>query len=64
VETSFYTAVGHADSALSDANMLKSIWLELRKDNVEELKKKILQFGIKGIETKDRKHFVFLAMGK
>jgi len=31
---------------------------------VEELKKKILQFGIKGIETKDRKHFVFQAPGE
>lgn len=45
------------------SDRLKSIWLELRTDRLEDLKAKILQFGIKEIEYRDRDHFYFQAPG-
>jgi uncharacterized protein YndB with AHSA1/START domain len=59
----FYLGVVYDDSALSVSDRLKSIWLELRTDRPEELKAKILQFGIKEIEYRDRDHFYFQAPG-
>ena len=61
--SSFYLGVVYDDSALSVADRLKSIWLELRTDRPEELKANILQFGIKEIEYWDRDHFYFQAPG-
>jgi catechol 2,3-dioxygenase-like lactoylglutathione lyase family enzyme len=63
IGTSFYLGVVYDDSALSAADSLKSIWLDLRTDRPEEVKKKILDFGIQGIEFWDREHFYFQAPG-
>jgi hypothetical protein len=41
----FYLGVVYHNSALRVSDRLKSIWLELRTDRLEELKAKILQFG-------------------
>ncbi len=59
----FYLGVVYEDSALSVSDMLKSIWLELRTDRAEELKQKILKFGLKEIEYQDKEHFYFQAPG-
>lgn len=59
----FYLGVVYDDGALSIADRLKSIWLELCTDRPEALKAEILQFGIKEIDYRDRDHFYFQAPG-
>ena len=41
----------------------KGIWLELETDQPEELKARILHFGIQGMDYFDKKHFYFEAPG-
>lgn len=60
---SFYLGVVYDNSALSASDSLKSIWLDLRTDHPEELKREILNFGVKGIEFWDKEHFYFQAPG-
>jgi uncharacterized protein YndB with AHSA1/START domain len=59
----FYLGVVYENSALRASDMLKSLWLELRTDHPEELKQKILKFGLKEIEYQDKEHFYFQAPG-
>jgi catechol 2,3-dioxygenase-like lactoylglutathione lyase family enzyme len=59
----FYIGVSYDDSALSESEMMKSIWLDLRTDHAGELKQKILKFGIKEIKYWDTEHFYFQAPG-
>ena len=63
VGNNFNLGVVYEDSALSMADRMKSIWLELNADHPEELKKQILAFGIKEIEYFDKAHFYFQAPG-
>ena len=63
IGTNFYLGVVYDSSALSPSDGLKAIWLDLRTDHPEELKQKILEFGIKGIEFWDKEHFYFQAPG-
>jgi hypothetical protein len=60
---SFYIGVVYDDSALSESDALKSIWMEIRTDRPEELKQKTLKFGIKEIKYWDKEHFYFQAPG-
>jgi hypothetical protein len=61
--TDFYIGVVYDDSALSAADRLNSIWLELRTENPEELKQRVLAFGINEVEFWDKEHFYFQAPG-
>ena len=63
IGNTFNLAVVYDISALSNEDCLKSIWLELRTENPEELKNKILEYGIKEIEYWDKEHFYFQAPG-
>jgi catechol 2,3-dioxygenase-like lactoylglutathione lyase family enzyme len=63
IGSTFYLGVMYGDSALSKEDYLKSIWLELRTENPDELKNKILDFGITEIEYWDKEHFYFQAPG-
>jgi hypothetical protein len=63
IGNTFYLGVVYEYSALSKEDCLKSIWLELRSENPEELKNKILEFGIKEIDFWDKEHFYFQAPG-
>jgi hypothetical protein len=40
----------------------KSVWLELKSDNVEEMKRRLLDFGVRKLEIPDP-HFYFQAPG-
>jgi hypothetical protein len=51
-----------ADDALSDEGFLKALFLELKSDNVEELRQKIIAFGVKVLEVPDP-HLYFQAPG-
>src|SRR5271165_2394515 len=59
----FYLGVIYDDSAQSAKDRMQSIWLELRTDHPEQLKQKILQFGIPEIQYWDKEHFYFQAPG-
>ena len=63
IGTTFFLGVTYENSALSKEEYLKAIWLELRTDRTEELKKKILAFGVKELEYWDKEHFYFQAPG-
>jgi hypothetical protein len=63
IGTDFYMAVAYDASAPSGPDLLKSIWLELKTNDPEGLKHRILNFGIKAIETRDKEHFTFQAPG-
>ena len=63
IGNNFNLGVVYEDSALSMADRMKSIWLELRADHPEELKEQILAFGIKEIDYFDKAHFYFQAPG-
>jgi catechol 2,3-dioxygenase-like lactoylglutathione lyase family enzyme len=51
-----------ADDALSDDNFLKAIFLELKAENVEEMRQKIVAFDVKVLEVQDP-HLYFQAPG-
>jgi catechol 2,3-dioxygenase-like lactoylglutathione lyase family enzyme len=63
IGNTFYLGVIYDDAAQSPKDRFQSIWLELRTDHPEELKQKILQFGIAEIEYWDKEHFYFQAPG-
>ena len=63
VGTDFFLGVVYDDSALSAADGLKSIWLELRTPEPEALKARILEFGIQEASFWDKEHFYFQAPG-
>jgi len=61
--TGFYIGAVYDDSALSDADRLNSIWLDLRTEDPDGLKQKILEFGCKQVGFWDKEHFYFQAPG-
>ena len=50
------------EDALSDDDFLKAIFLELKTDDVEEMKQKIVSFGVKILDVPDP-HLYFQAPG-
>jgi hypothetical protein len=61
IGTNFSLGGVYDDSAVSAADGLKSIWLEIRTPEPEVLKAEILEFGIKEIQFWDKEHFYFQA---
>ena len=49
-------------TALDESDFLKAIYLELKADNTEEMKQKILAFGVKKLHVPDA-HLYFQAPG-
>ena len=60
----FYIAFLYEDEdvALEESRFLKAIYLELKTDNVEEMRQKIIAFGVKVLEVPDP-HLYFQAPG-
>jgi catechol 2,3-dioxygenase-like lactoylglutathione lyase family enzyme len=60
----FYIAVLYEDEsvALDEGSFSKAIYLELQADNVEEMRQKIVAFGVKVLDTPDP-HLYFQAPG-
>ena len=48
--------------ALDESGFLKAIYLELKADNVEQMRQKIVDFGVRVLEVPDP-HLYFLAPG-
>ena len=58
----FHFVIVWKSAALDENDFLKAIWLELKSDNVEEMKQKILAFGVKKLDVPDP-HLYFQAPG-
>jgi len=60
----FYIAFLYEDegAALDESGFMKAIYLELKTDNVEEMRQKIVAFGVKVLEVPDP-HLYFQAPG-
>lgn len=60
----FYIAFLYEDEgvALDESGFMKAIYLELKTDNVEEMRQKIVAFGVKILEVPDP-HLYFQAPG-
>jgi hypothetical protein len=61
--STFNIGIIYDSAAPSAADVYKGIWLELETDHPEQLKEKILHFGIQGIDYFEKKHFYFQAPG-
>jgi catechol 2,3-dioxygenase-like lactoylglutathione lyase family enzyme len=61
---SFYIGVLYEDEgvALDESSFSKAIYLELKADNVEEMRRKIVAFGVRILEMQDP-HLYFQAPG-
>jgi catechol 2,3-dioxygenase-like lactoylglutathione lyase family enzyme len=61
---SFYIGVLYEDEgvALDQSSFSKAIYLELKADNVEEMRRKIVAFGVRVLEMQDP-HLYFQAPG-
>jgi len=60
----FYLAFMYGDDA-DESEFLrtgKSVWLEIKSDNVEEMRQKILDFGVRKLDIPDP-HLYFQAPG-
>jgi catechol 2,3-dioxygenase-like lactoylglutathione lyase family enzyme len=62
--SNFYLGVLYEDEgvALDKSDFLKATYLELKADNVEEMRRKIVAFGVKVLEMQDP-HLYFQAPG-
>lgn len=60
----FYIAFMYEDEGvtLDESDFLKAIYLELKTDNVEEMRRKIVAFGVKVLDVPDP-HLYFQAPG-
>jgi len=64
VGDNFYIALMYWDDA-DESEFLrtgKSVWLEIKSDNVEEMRQKILDFGVRKLDIRDP-HLYFQAPG-
>ena len=59
----FFVAFLYEDNALADPEWLKSIWLEVKADDVPTMKQKILTFGVREVNSRDKSHLYFQAPG-
>jgi hypothetical protein len=59
----FFVGVLYDKSALKKTEYLKALWLDLRTEDPDGLKQKILKFGIKELKYWDKDHFYFQAPG-
>ena len=63
METSFFLTVMYEAGALAEPEWSKSIWLEIKANDVPVMKEKILAFGVREIDSRDKAHFYFQAPG-
>jgi catechol 2,3-dioxygenase-like lactoylglutathione lyase family enzyme len=59
----FFVGFLYGDGTLAESDWSKSIWLEIKSDDVPTLKRKILDFGVKEINSMDKAHLYFQAPG-
>jgi glycosidase len=60
----FVVTFWYEDSALSEPEWVKSIWLEIKADDVLAAKKKMFAFGVKEVNSRDKVHLYFQAPGE
>jgi hypothetical protein len=52
----------YQDAALDDSGFSKAVWLELKSEDAEQMKARILAFGVKKLDVPDP-HLYFQAPG-
>lgn len=57
----FYIRFLYGDDA-DESEFLRTVWLEIKSDNVEEMRRKILDFGVRKLDNPDP-HLYFQAPG-
>jgi hypothetical protein len=64
-ENGFIFGVSFAEEGeyLSEDEQLRGTWLELKTDRPQQLKERLLAFGVKQIDYHDKAHFYFQAPG-
>ena len=50
-------------NVLPEADLLKAAWLEIKTDDYEGMKARLLAFGVKQVEHGEKKHMYFQAPG-
>ena len=48
---------------LSEEDHLKAAWLEIKTKDVQEVKRRLVEFGVKAVEYADKSRFYFQAPG-
>lgn len=48
---------------LSEEDHLKAAWLEIKTNDVHEIKRRLVEFGVKEVEYSDKSRFYFQAPG-
>lgn len=60
---SFVLGVFYSADCLTEKQCLNAMWCEIKTDNVEKLKDKIITSGVKQVDYEDKNHFYFQAPG-
>jgi len=63
--TSFVLGVFYCEQAdvLSEEDHLKAAWLEIKTKDVQEVKRRLVEFGVKKVDYPDKTRFYFQAPG-
>lgn len=54
---------GETEEVLSEKDQHKGAWLEIKTDNPDQLKKHLIDFGVKEVNYEDKSRFYFQAPG-
>ncbi len=55
--------VFYSQDCLTEQQCLNAMWCEIKTDTVNQLKDKLIKFGVKEVEYDDKDHFYFQAPG-
>lgn len=59
----FIMGVFYSNDCLTEQQHLNATWCEIKTDKVEQLKDKIIKFGVKVVDYEDKNHLYFQAPG-
>lgn len=59
----FIMGVFYSHDCLTEQQQLNAMWCEIKTDKVDQLKEKIIKFGVKEVDYEDKNHFYFQAPG-
>ena len=64
-EGNFFLGIAFLEKAniLSEQDLLKAAWMELKTEDPEKLKERLQKFGVKEVDYHDKDHFYFQAPG-
>jgi len=60
---SFFITFLYQEEVLAEHEWEKAIWLEIKSEDPQALKQKIMDFGVRELVSKDKEHLYFQAPG-